>query len=108
MKSIHRLTAAACLGLFWALPQPAHATEAATTIEDQVDVAVTIYNNDLALVRDRRAVTLPTGIHSLQFEDVAEQIRPETVSIQSLAQPGSVAVLEQNYEYDLISPQKLM
>ena len=109
MISMSRLTMAAALALPWALPMPAAAAaEASTTLEDQVDVAVTIYNNDLALVRDRRALTLPTGVHSLQFEDVAERIRPETVGIQSLAQPGSVAVLEQNYEYDLMSPDKLL
>lgn len=82
--------------------------EAATTTEDQVDVAVTAYNNGIALVRDVRAIELPTGEVRLQFEDVAQQIRPETVSLRSISNPGSVSILEQNYEYDLISPQKLM
>ena len=48
---------------------------AGTTLQDQTDVAVTIYNNDLALVRDRRNVKLLPGVQSLKFMDVAEKIR---------------------------------
>ncbi|GMW00159.1 MAG: hypothetical protein AMXMBFR84_12970 [Candidatus Hydrogenedentota bacterium] len=90
---------------------PAGAQEPAsanTTLADQVDVAITIYNNNLALVRDRREVALPTGEHALRFGDVANQIKPESVSLRSISAPGSVQILEQNYEYDLMSPQKLM
>lgn len=109
MLTPFRTAVAAGLGCAWLLSAAcAAAADASTSAADQTSVAVTIYNNDLALVRDRRAVTLPTGEHALQFQDVAERIRPETVSLQSLAQPGSVAVLEQNYEYDLISPDKLL
>lgn len=79
-----------------------------TTIADQTDVAVTVYNNDRALVRDRRSVKLLPGQLSLKFMDVAEQIQPETVSLKSLSAPGKLRILEQNYEYDLMSPQKLM
>ena len=81
---------------------------AETTVADQVDVAVTAYNNGLALVRDARKLSLPEGELHLKFMDVAEQIRPETVSLRSVAAPGSVTIFEQNYEYDLISPAKLM
>ncbi|NIA13011.1 MAG: DUF4139 domain-containing protein [Nitrospiraceae bacterium] len=81
---------------------------AETTLDDQTSVAVTAYNNGLALVRDVRALSLPEGEVMLQFMDVAQQIRPETVSLRSTAAPGSVTIFEQNYEYDLISPAKLM
>ena len=77
-------------------------------MDGRTDVAVTAYNNGLALVRDTRALTLPTGEVDVRFEGVPEQIRPETVRLASLADAGSLTVLEQNYEYDLISPQKLM
>ena len=108
-RTATRIALIACLGMALALTTPAAtAADATTSIDDQVDVAVTVYNNDLALVRDRRTMTLPTGVHTLQFEDVASRIMPETVSIQSLAQAGSLAVLEQNYEFDLISPEKLL
>jgi hypothetical protein len=84
------------------------AADARTGLEDQTEVAVTIYNSNLGLVRDRRKVTLPTGELRLQFADVAQQIRPETVALESVDTPGSVRIVEQNYEFDLISPQKLM
>ncbi len=79
-----------------------------TTLEDRTDVAITAYNNGIALVRDTRQLDLPTGEVQLTFQDVAEKIRPETVSLQSVSKPGSVGIYEQNYEYDLISPEKLM
>jgi hypothetical protein len=79
-----------------------------TTVADQTDVAVTVYNNNRALVRDRRTVKLLPGEVSLKFMDVAQQIMPETVSLKSLSAPGQLHILEQNYEYDLMSPQKLM
>jgi hypothetical protein len=81
--------------------------ESESTLADQVDVAVTVYNN-LALVRDSRKLSLLPGEHELRFSDVAQQIRPETVSLRSTSAPGSLRVIEQNYEYDLISPAKLM
>ena len=79
-----------------------------STLSDQTSVAVTVYNNDLALVRDVRKVKLMPGEQDLQFMDVAERIKPETVSLRSLSHPGTLAILEQNFEYDLISPEKLM
>lgn len=91
-----------------ALPGLAEPPAAETTLKHQTDVAVTVYNNDLALVRDTRKVALPTGEIDLKFMDVAERIRPQTVSLRSLSAPGSVTIFEQNYEYDLISPSKLM
>lgn len=86
--------------------QAQDATE--TTLNDQTEVAVTAYNNNVALVRDVRKLKLPKGETLLRFSGVAEQVRPETVSLRSLSGPGSLSILEQNYEYDLISPQKLM
>ncbi len=79
-----------------------------TTLSDQTDVAVTVYNNDRALVRDRRKITLAPGEISLKFMDVAQGIRPETVSLASLNDPGNLRILEQNFEFDLMSPEKLM
>ncbi len=84
------------------------ADEHSTSIDDQVDIAITAYNNGLALVRDTRELQLSNGELHLTFMDVAQQIRPETVSLRSLAEPGSVLILEQNYEYDLMNPAKLM
>ncbi len=79
-----------------------------TTHKDQVDLAVTVYNSNVALVRDVRQVSLPSGNFSLKFEDVAASINPATVHFRSLTEPSKLNVLEQNYEYDLLDPNKLL
>jgi len=79
-----------------------------TTLEDQTGVAVTIYNVNLGLVKDRREIKLPKGTGDLRFMDVASQIIPTSVHIKSLINPESLQILEQNYEYDLLNPQKLL
>jgi hypothetical protein len=81
---------------------------ASTGVEDQTGVAVTIYNVNLGLVKDKRNVVLQKGRGDLRFMDVASQIIPASVYIRSLAQADGLRVLEQNYEYDLLSPQKLL
>ncbi len=83
-------------------------TTPATTEKDQTDLAVTVYNSNLALVRDVRQLNLPSGTFALRFEDVASAIMPATVHFRSLSEPDRLSVLEQNYEYDLLDPQKLL
>jgi hypothetical protein len=80
----------------------------ATTLSDQVDLSLTVYNADLALIRDVRQLTLPTGGSTLRFADVAAAINPATVHFRSLTEPSALTVLEQNYEYDLLDPEKLL
>src|SRR5262249_42580339 len=88
-----------------AVRQPDHGT---TTLDDQVELAVTVYNSDLALVRDVRNVQLPRGSFDLNFMDIAATVNPATVHFRSLTEPQRVHVLEQNYEYDLLEPDKLL
>ena len=80
---------------------------AITTEKDQVDLAVTVYNSNIALVRDVRQIHLPSGLLPLHFEDVAASINPATVHFRSLVDPAKLNVIEQNYEFDLLDPQKL-
>lgn len=82
--------------------------QASSTMSDQTEVSVTVYNDNLALIKDSRQVLLPEGTFHFRFEDVASQIDPTSLSILSLTDPGNFQVLEQNYEYDLINPQKLL
>ena len=82
--------------------------ELRSTLEDQQSVAVTIYNEDLALVKDKRQVDLPVGTSDLAFRDVSARIRPETALLRSLAGEGGLAVLEQNFDFDLLTPEKLL
>jgi len=79
-----------------------------STAADSSGTNLTIYNSGRALVTDRRNVDLPLGTVELRFSDVAQQIMPETVAIKSLSAADSLAVLEQNYEYDLLSPKKIL
>jgi len=79
-----------------------------TTLDDQVDLNVTVYNSDIALVRDVRNVQLAEGSFDLRFMDIAATINPATVHFRSLSEPSRVSVLEQNYEYDLLEPEKLL
>ena len=81
---------------------------ATTTEKDQVELSVTVYNSNVALVRDVREIRLPAGVFPLRFEDVAASINPVTVHFRSLADPAKLGVVEQNYEYDLLDPQKLL
>jgi hypothetical protein len=76
--------------------------------EDQVGLAVTVYNASLALIRDVREFVLPAGESELQFVDIAATVNPATVHFRSLTEPSRLSVLEQNYEFDLLEPDKLL
>lgn len=80
----------------------------ASGAEDRSGVEVTIYNRNLGLVKDQRTVRLGAGVQELMFMDVAAKIIPESVNIRPLESPETFTVLEQNYEYDLLNPQKLL
>ena len=70
----------------------------------QGDIAVTIYNNDRALVEDKRQMDLPGGRSRQEFRDVSAQIQPETVTLNG----RGLQVVEQNFDFDLLSPSALM
>ena len=84
------------------------ATDQSTSLGDQTDLAVTVYNSNIALVRDVRQLQLPAGTFRLKFMDIAATVNPATVHFRSLTEPEKVGVLEQNYEYDLLEPNKLL
>ncbi|MDD4202605.1 MAG: hypothetical protein PHQ52_03975, partial [Candidatus Omnitrophica bacterium] len=83
-------------------------TELRSTIADQKDVSVTVYNSNLGLVKDIRTMKLPEGDGKLLFMDVAALIQPETVLVKDLSKGNGFSVLEQNYEYDLMDQNKLL
>jgi hypothetical protein len=87
---------------------PAVSLDATTTLDDQVELAVTVYNSDIALVRDVRNLQIAHGASDLRFMDIAATVNPATVHFRSLTEPSRVSVLEQNYEYDLLEPEKLL
>ena len=86
----------------------AAAAPLAITRDDQRDIMVTIYNGNLGLVKDTREARLDGGSLEVQFADVAAQIDPTSVHLKSLTDPAGLKILEQNYEYDLLTSAKLM
>ncbi|HWW17018.1 MAG TPA: DUF4139 domain-containing protein [Candidatus Saccharimonadales bacterium] len=86
----------------------ASASDQATSLNDQTDLAITVYNSNIALVRDVRQLVLPTGSFRLKFMDIAATVNPATVHFRSLTEPDKLGVIEQNYEYDLLEPAKLL
>jgi hypothetical protein len=84
------------------------AQEISTSLKDQQSLAVTIYNSNLALVKDQREVKLPNGLCQLAFTEVSAQIRPETALLRNLTSPKGFWIAEQNFDFDLLTPQKLL
>ena len=96
------------IGIF-GLTVPLGALERSTsTLKDQLALELTVYNSNLGLVKDQRRMNLARGLQEWRFMDVAAQIIPASVSIQALSLPQDFQVLEQNYEYDLLNPRKLL
>ena len=71
------------------------------------DLAVTVYNSNVGVVSEIRPMEFQSGTHQIQFRDVPAQIDPASVRFELVDHPGQVAILEQNYAYDLVSPEKL-
>src|SRR5208337_1494492 len=84
-------------GLLWLIPNP-------PAIAGDRTLSVTIYADDLALVTDQRDIDVKGGRQRVEFQDVSAQIRPETVSLTA----GDISIIEQNFDFDLLTPAKLM
>ena len=97
-----------CAGLLAAVSSPLFAQGIIPVLPTgksaQGDVAVTIYNEDRALVQDRRELTLSTGRVRQEFPDVSARIRPETVTLTG----NGIGIVEQNFDFDLLTPSALM
>jgi len=92
----------------FSIPLSAETIEKNTTLEDQTAVAITIYNENLALIKDQRNVTLDKKFNSLAFRGVSAKMRPETAMLRSLTHSKNFKVIEQNFDFDLLTPQKLL
>lgn len=84
------------------------AADTSSSLRDQTELAVTVYNSNVALVRDVRQFEMPGGSFRLKFMDIAATVNPATVHFRSLTDPAKLEVIEQNYEYDLLEPAKLL
>jgi hypothetical protein len=88
----------------WAAPREA----VATTVADQQSVAVTIYNDNLALIKDARRVRLARDMNQLTWRDVSAQMRPETAQLRNVTNPAGFRLQEQTFDFDLLTPEKLL
>jgi hypothetical protein len=104
---LKRLAATALVGLL-GFTHPAAAAPVRVTAAEQRDVMVTVYNGNLGLVKEVREVRLEPGLIETHWADVAAKIDPTSVHLRSLSDPNGLKILEQNYEYDLLSSDKLM
>lgn len=91
-----------------AVSAPVAARAQAAAVQDgsggPQSVSLTIYNQNIALVEDTRSLTLPAGRSRREFPGVSASIRPETVGLSG----DGLSVVEQNFDYDLLTPDKLM
>ena len=110
MKSRSKRLAIGLLALTGMATAPALAqpNTKVSTAAQRKEVSITVYNQNFGLVREVRKLNLGTGKTALEFQDVAAQIQPETVHIKASGRAAAFNVLEQNYRYDLLTPQTLL
>ena len=90
------------LALLLAAPAVAQQVEEGPGGPDRV--SLTVYNQNIALVEDVRNLNVPAGRSRQEFPSVSASIRPETVGLSG----RGLSVVEQNFDYDLLTPGKLM
>ncbi|MBU1395799.1 MAG: DUF4139 domain-containing protein, partial [Gammaproteobacteria bacterium] len=88
----------------WAAPRE----EVTSTAADQQSVAVTIYNDNLALIKDARRVRLARDMNQLTWRDVSAQMRPETAQLRNVTNPAGFRLQEQTFDFDRLTPENLL
>jgi hypothetical protein len=89
-------------------PVQAAPGEIVSTAADQHRVAVTIYNDNLALVKDARRIRLARDFNRLAWREVSAQMRPETAQLRNVTNPDGFRLQEQNFDFDLLTPNTLL
>jgi hypothetical protein len=108
MKKRWLIWSLAALMLLAGITVAATGRRAAPAAAQSEGIELAVYNQDLALVKDRRALDLEQGQNEVRFSDVASRIDPTSVHFRSLTDPAGTVVLEQNYEYDVVGSAKLL
>lgn len=84
------------------------ATSFAATASKPTSIQLTIYNQNFALVKEERDMSLEKGMNLVSVQDVAASIEPSSVAFKSLTDPNAVVVREQNYQYDLVNTNTIL
>lgn len=108
MKRTAWLAILAALLLIASISLPSASSAVPVAQAEDKTVQLTVYNQDLALVSETRAVVLESGLNEVVYSDVAALIDPTSVSFRSLTDPDGTTVVEQNFEYDLVGSAKLL
>jgi hypothetical protein len=108
IRKIMRTSILFSLGLSFVLTSWGMGAAEPSTLKDQQSLSLTVYNSNLGLVKETRLVNLQQGVQTLTFMDVPGKVEPASVSLKSLIDAASLNILEQSYEYDLASQQKLL
>ncbi|MBM3129065.1 MAG: DUF4139 domain-containing protein [Chloroflexi bacterium] len=87
---------------------PLGAQHTPTAFAKSGSVDITVYNQNMALIKDKRVLALKAGMNEIRFTDVAAQIDPTSVQFTSLTDPNGTRVLEQNYAYDIVGSKKIL
>lgn len=82
--------------------------EKTTTAQDQLEMAVTIYNDNFALIKDSRSIKLDKDFNALAWREVSASMQPETALLRNLTNPAGFSIQEQKFDFDLLTPQKLL
>jgi len=101
MRILHTLMAIVLAGILAAPAAPAAPAP-------REGVSLTVYNQNFAVVKEVRTLKVPEKVSDIRFRDVAKKIDPTSVHFRSLTDPDGTTVLEQNYEFDLVSADKLL
>ncbi len=104
MKTVLPLVAALA---FSTLAQAEAVTEVTSTAADRSGTAVTVYHDSLALVKERRKLTLPVGTVRVSLREVSAQLQAETALLRAVT-GKPITLIEQNFDFDLLTPQKLL
>ncbi len=109
-ESVRGFLASVALGMLAAGPLAAAGTTEPLVVSEasaRQEIDVTVYNQNLALVREVRKFSLPAGNFQLEFRDVPAQIEPRSLLVETAGNVG-LRILEQNYEFDLMSKDKIL
>ncbi len=90
------------------LPLSSQSSEIVTTTADQNKLAITVYQQNLALVKDTRRIHLNNGLNQLAWHEISAQMQSETALLRNKSQPEGFILQEQNFDFDLLTPQKLL
>lgn len=107
-QDIYRSKAFALFLFLLLIPVAASAQQIVTTAQDQSDLQVTIFNNNLALVKDQRNVRIPSGDVTLEVQGVSPFIKPQTSIFSAIGNKQEIRVKELNFDYDLLTPASLL